>query len=135
MGLILTRILYSVDASLENASRIFIWVPRRALSLPYELPMYSILKGEILNVDTAEAVISGDLKKILEELRAKPIEFILFKRKTGSQDALFLSSDTWPTLRDYGVLPEQYEIEVRICEARFDDKTVDIYPKRDVHVD
>lgn len=135
MGLILRRVLYSIDASLEGASRVFIWVPKRTLSQPYELPMYSILQAKILEVALRERGLSAEEKKIFDELIGKPIDFILVLRKTGTDDALFISSSTWPTLRDYGVLPEQFEIELKIEKARFDDKILSIYQKRDVEID
>ena len=133
MGLILRCVLHSVDTSLEGSSTVFIWVPKRVLSSPYQLPRGTLLSGEIIEVDDVSRVFSGEEERLFSQLKGKPIDFFLLKRKVGD-DAWFLSSSSWSTLRDYGVLPEDFELEVVIRRARFDDTTAEIYPKRDVRI-
>lgn len=134
MGLIVRRVLKAITASPTGATPIFIWLPKRALSSPYQLTTGAIIEGKILDLEDVSRISTAEDAEIFNQLVGEPIEFALVTRKVGD-DALFITADSWPTLRDYGVLPDQFEIEVAINKTRFDTETVEIYPKRDVRID
>ena len=112
----------------EHAVNISLLVPKDHLSTPYELHDDAIIHGEILEIEEIGKEFKAD------ELIGREIEFKLQLGYLGYHDWLYFSKDSWPLLRDYGILPGQFEITVRLKEIGIDGKTVAIYPKRDVVV-
>ncbi len=131
MGLIVRESLFSIDLNVKNVSNIFINIAKKGLTASYKLPEASIIKGVLLDIYPKVRIRVSD-RKILDELKGKQMKFVLVKRKTGSYDTLFFSASSWSILREYGILPEDFEIKVKINEAIVKDNIIPIYPKRDV---
>lgn len=134
MGLIITRNLnYWALDPLENSSNVYVSIPKMRLSRPYNLPSGSILTGELLKV-IPKFGLSPQARRVFDELKKRPIKFILLTLKGGYDDNLFISSETWLQLRDYGIFPDTFVIKFKINEVTIRDKTLKIYPKRDVSI-
>jgi len=140
MGLILMqRKLESTPVKLiedGNASNVYIIVERKLLSNPYELQPSTYLHGLILDIRSIDLEnqkkYGGDYKKIADYFRKTAFGFYLYKNVTGNYDWLFLSSDSWRMIRDYGILPEEFLISVKITTAQVENIWIEIYPNRDV---
>jgi len=129
MGLILKTILKSGGIIVpEGAVDIFLYVPKDRLSEPYELQDGAVIHGEISTIEEIGKEFKAD------EIIGEEIDFILRLGYIGYEDWLYFSRDSWPFLRDYGILPEHFIITVSLKEIRTDKETVAIYPKRDVVV-
>ncbi|RJS71009.1 hypothetical protein CW696_05025 [ANME-2 cluster archaeon] len=129
MGLILKTILTSKSIYVpERAVNVVLTVPKKFLSEPYELQDDAVIHGEILEIEEIGKEFKAD------EIIGKEIELILRLGYIGYDDWLYFSRDSWPLLRDYGILPEHFIITVSLKEIRTDEETVEIYPKRDVVV-
>jgi len=129
MGLILKTILTSKSIYVpERAVNVVLTVPKNFLSEPYELQDDAVIHGEILEIEEIGKEFKAD------EIIGKEIELILRLGYIGYDDWLYFSRDSWPLLRDYGILPEHFIITVSLKEIRTDEETVEIYPKRDVVV-
>ncbi len=127
MGLILKTILTSKSIYVpERAVNVVLTVPKNFLSEPYELQDDAVIHGEILEIEEIGKEFKAD------EIIGKEIELILRLGYIGYDDWLYFSRDSWPLLRDYGILPEHFIITVSLKEIRTDEETVEIYPKRDV---
>ena len=127
MGLILKTILTSRSIRApERAVNVVLYVPKDHLSEPYELQDDAVIRGEILEIEEIGKEFKAD------EIIGKEIELILQLGYIGYDDWLYFSRESWPLLRDYGILPEHFIITVRLKEIRTDEETVEIYPKRDV---
>ena len=126
MALIFKDILRSgiIDAP-EKAVNIRITVPSKYLSEPYELPDNALIVGEILEIYDW----LGKPVKNIEELIGSEITFIL--RKFFNTDYLYLSRESWEILRDYGILPNEYQLKIKITTAKFGERIIRIYPKVD----
>jgi len=138
MGLILNHMeLRSSSLSdLKGASNIYIMIDKRFLSKSYDLPSLTNLEGEILDIEYVDPDKSirfrQTLSDILEELKKNPISFVLFTSSVGTYDFLIIAADSWARIRDFGLISEQYTLSVKITKAILKDKTIEIYPKRDV---
>lgn len=129
MGLILKRTLESRGIIVPaGAVNIFLYVPKDRLSEPYELQENAVILGEILEIKEIGKEFKAD------EMVGKEIEFVFHLGALGSYDWLYFSRDSWPLLRDYGILSEDFIITVILKEIRTDGETIPIYPKRDVVV-
>jgi len=127
MGLILKRVLRGEGVFVpEGAVNIFLRVPKSFLSEPYELQDDAVVLGEIMGIEGIGEEFEAD------ELIGKGIEFVLRQGYLGSDDWLHFSRNSWPLLRDYGIFPDYFQITVILKETRIDEKTIPIYPKRDV---
>ncbi len=127
MGLILKGILKSRGIIVpEGAVDIFLYVPKDCLSEPYELQDDAVIHGEISEIEEIGKEFKAD------EIIGEEIDLILRLGYLGYDDWLYISRDSWPLLRDYGILPEHFTITVSLKEIRTDEETVAIYPKRDV---
>ena len=129
MGLILKGILKSRGIIVpEGAVDIFLYVPKDRLSELYELQDGAVIHGDISAIEEIGKEFKAD------EIIGEEIDFILRVGYLGYDDWLYFSRDSWPLLRDYGILPEHFIITVSLKEIRTDKETVAIYPKRDVVV-
>lgn len=71
-------------------------------------------------------------EEVKRELLNKEIKFVLRVSIVGNIDQLFVSKDSWPLLRDYGIIPEDHGLKVRLKRMLIDQETIEIYPKRDL---
>jgi len=110
----------------EGAVNMFLRVPKSFLSSPCELQDDAAVLGEIVGVEEVGGAFEAD------ELIGKVIRFLLRQGYLGSDDWLHFSRNSWPLLRDYGILPDYFQIAVILKEIRIDGKIIPIYPKRDV---
>lgn len=133
MALIIEALLSTAPLPIppEKAVRACLEVRKINLSEAYELPNDAIVTGEILKVEGGG--LTDEEKGIVKEIEGKEIEFILWVAALGSIDRLYISSDSWLIFRDYAILPEMgFRIRVKLTEAKYDEETVEIFPKRDV---
>jgi len=101
------------------------------LSQAYELPDGTIVTGEILEIKGGG--LTDKEKEIVKEIEGRGIEFILWVSALGSVDWLYISKNSWLIFRDYAILPGMgFVIKVELREAKYEGKTVPIFPKRDV---
>jgi len=135
MGLILEDILKEETiGSLvpKDATGAYLSVPRRSLSVPYELLDETVVTGEIREIKTWPEGVTDEAAR---EIVGMEIEFVLRLTHLGNFDDLFILKKSWPLLRDYGILPGQYKIKIILKEAKFGGEDVKkIYPKRDLVV-
>ena len=134
MGLILKDLLFEmIGKPPEGATSNYLGVSKDYLSKPYKLPERAVISGKILEITKLTGMpLNEDEKKGMEELRGKDLEFILSLSYAGTNDYLYISTDSWPILRDWGILPKYYYVSVNLIKAAYDGTVVDIYPKRDV---
>ncbi|MCS7366915.1 MAG: hypothetical protein NDF52_03445 [archaeon YNP-WB-062] len=114
---------------------VYLSLSKKYLSEPYNLspPRSYDVEGEIMDIKK----VWGELEK--EELKLKEIigiriNFSLSVAVIGTYDFLYISERSWPILRDYGVLPEDYVLRVKLLRIKMDGEVLEIYPKRDVIV-
>jgi len=134
MGLILeNRLEEGYAAPSERAVNVYLSVQKKYLSNPYELPRDTIITGKILDIKKVLGDLTAEEAEIIQnEIIGKDIEFILIPVTFGTVDELYISRDSWPMLRDCGILPREYSVRVILTRANYDEKSVEIYPKRDV---
>lgn len=124
MGLIVENFIKSDDLlKPENAVSAYLLVPSKYLSEAYELVDGSIIAGEILGI---KDLLGRDVEGREEVIGAK-ISFVLVT--VFSNDYLYISKDSWPLLRDYGIIAEDYSLRVRITTATVNEEEIEIYPK------
>ncbi len=115
----------------ERAVRACLVVKKINLSQAYELPDETIVTGVILEITGGG--LTDEEREIVKEIEGKEIEFILWVSALGSVDLLYISRNSWLIFRDYAILPGMgYTIKVKLVEAKYDEETVEIFPKRDV---
>jgi len=85
-------------------------------------------------------VISGRILEVcygderLEGLSGAPISFVL--SRIGGVDVLYVHEDSWPKLRDYGVVHEGHFIEVELdLVTRPSGEQIKLYPMRELRVE
>ena len=128
-----------IESTLEKGlpygihSGVYLLVPKKYLSDPYNLKTMETyeVEGEILDVRKIYGELVGEEVKI-KELVGKPLKFILSTNVIGNYDNLFIAEDSWSTLRDYGVLPGDFILKVKLTRIKIGEKLVEIYSKRDV---
>ena len=110
----------------EKASYVFIRVPSRWLSKPYELEDGDVISGQILEIRY------GDEK--LEGLSNTAISFVLWP--VGGVDFLYVHKDSWPLLRDHGIVYEGHFMEVKLDTVfKPSGECVKLYPARELRVE
>jgi hypothetical protein len=114
---------------------IYLDIPKKYLSIPYNLKSsnYYDVEGEILDIKKFYGVLEKDEIKIREVI-GKNINFVLYVFGLGINDSLYIAESSWPLLRDYGILPEDYVLKVKLLRIKVDNNVIDIYPKRDIVV-
>jgi len=133
MALIVEGRLERGFASPGRCVGVFLQVPRKYLSEIFNLAglrCYNV-EGEILDIKK----FFGELEKEelkLREVIGKTIEFVLFPPLLGTYDHLYISEQSWPLFRDYGIFPEEYVLRVKLLRIKLNEETLEIYPKRDV---
>ena len=111
---------------LEMACYALIRLPSRWLSKPYELAEGDVILGRILEVRYGDEKIEG--------LSGAPISFVL--SRIGSTDVLYVHRDSWPRLRDHGVVHEGHFMEVELdAVVRPSGERIELYPKRGLRVE
>lgn len=116
-----------------EATRVALEVPKFNLSQAYDLPDGTIVVGELIKIEGVG--LSEKDKAILKEIEGNRVEFILEHLLLGNFDHLLLSKKSWPLFRDYSILPNMlYKITLRLIEAKVKDKTIPLFPRRDVFV-
>lgn len=133
MGLILKSYLKTGYASAEGISKQHFSVPRRVLSDPYNLSNWDAIAGKILEVDS---IFTSTLEDIaaLNQLKDKEIILSLYKLFLGTYDDLYLETESWEMIREYGIIPGQYNFKLKLTTVVTYGVTIEIYPKRDVFV-
>jgi len=113
-------------------SGVYIQVPKSRLSQQYNLyaAQYAV-KGEVLDIKKLFGELSGEELK-LKELIGQRISFTLSVAAIGTHDFLYISEESWPLFRDYGVFPDEYVLKVKLTHIKVDEEVLEIYPKRDV---
>jgi len=104
-------------------SNFYLEVSKKYLSDYYSLHTNCKIFGEIIG-------IIGD--ENLYGLEGMLVEFVLEVMPLGSVDNLFFSDKSWYEVRDYGIIPEETKLKVRLIEAVIDKERIRIFPKRDV---
>ncbi len=133
MALMVKGQLYSGVLPPLGATKAYIVVLKKYLSEPYELRDRTVLIGELVDVERLTGFgPTKDPNLPLSELKGKSLKFILRLGLLGEYDELYISKDSWPLLRDYGILPGEYLLTVKITKAIVDNKEIEIYPKRDI---
>ena len=130
MPLIVSSPIYVSDAPpstiADEACYVFITVQSRWLSKPYELSDGDIISGEIIEVRYKGEALEG--------LSGAPASFVLWK--LVETDHLYIHKNTWPVLRDHGVVYEGHVMVVRLDRAiRASGEEVLLYPKREIKVE
>ena len=128
-----------VESTLEKGlsygvhSGFYLLVPKKYLFDPYNLKIFETyeVEGEVLDVKKVYGELVGDEVKV-KELVGAPLKFILTPSVIGSYDYLYITEESWSILRDYGVLPGDFILKVKLTRIKIEEKVVDIYPKRDV---
>ncbi|VUT27789.1 MAG: hypothetical protein SYNGOMJ08_00340 [Candidatus Syntrophoarchaeum sp. GoM_oil] len=124
MGLIVEN---SIRSSLllqpENAANAYLAVPSKYLSEAYELPEGSVITGEILGIMDLMGRGVEEAKNLINST----IIFVIMK--VLGTDYLYISRDSWPLLREYGILPDDYKLRVKIISARVNEEEIKVYPK------
>jgi hypothetical protein len=126
MPLILVSVLYHEPLSKDvrehyGVSSFCLVIPKKYLSDYYMLETGSKVEGEILSV----------LEPLIPELEGLSVRFVLFVQPIGSVDYLYFDEDSWRKLADYGLMPDETVITVKLVKA--DGKP--IFARRDVKVD
>ena len=129
MPLLVSSPIYISDAPpssiADEARYVFITVPSRWLSKPYELSDGDIISGEIVEVHYKGEELEG--------LSGVPASFVLWT--VARADHLYIHKSTWPLLRDHGVVYEGHVMVVRLNRAmRASGQEVQLYPKREIKV-
>jgi len=115
----------------------YISVESEYLSRQYQLrPTTSWwVKGEILRVIKITGMPSEEEKRVFEQyVVGKHVRLYLVPAFLLPYDYLYFDSDSWAILRDAGVFPDEYELEVKLYELINEQKgkVIELYPYRDV---
>ncbi len=125
MPLILVSKLYHEPLSKDvqeryGASNFCLMIPKKYLSDYYMLETGSKVEGEIISVEPS-----------IPELEGLPVSFVLFVQPIGTNDYLYFDENSWRKLVDYGLLPDETVVTVKLVKAN----GKPIFVKRDVKVD
>ena len=140
MGLILLRGIQHSDIELSgredyDISKIFITIPKSFLSHSYEAIHYSSIEADVLDVYTQEGWFSHsqESENYLQQIQEEQLTLVFVSMKMGV-DRLYFDNESWFKYRDFGLLPEQSKIEIRITSVETDEGLTDVFPKMDVKV-
>ncbi|WP_457549672.1 hypothetical protein [Archaeoglobus sp.] len=125
MPLILVSKLYHEPLSKDvreryGVSSFCLVIPKKYLSDYYMLETGSKIEGEITSVEPS-----------IPEIEGLPVSFVLFVQPIGTNDYIYFYEDSWRKLADYGLIPDETVMKVKLVKAN--GKT--IFAKRDVKVD
>ena len=142
MGLVVRDVVRRGASMAEGVSPFFISVDKRYLSEPYMLTVLTRINASatILDVGRVGAPLSSEERRVFEEhvIGKKVLLHVSPGGFAASRDALYFCEESWALLRDAGVLPEEYEVKVRVTELTIrelstgEERRVEVYPYRDV---
>ena len=105
---------------LYRVSSFCLVIPKKYLSDYYMLETGSRIEGEIISAEPS-----------IPELEGLSVSFVLFVQPIGTYDYLYFDENSWRKLADYGLLPDETIVTVKLVKAN--GRT--IFAKRDVKVD
>ena len=103
-----------------DVANFYLEVSKKYLSDYYLLSTGSEIWGEIVKVSPHISQVEG-----------KGVYFILFSQPLGTVDKLYFRVNSWRELRDYGLIPEETTILVRLIKTN----GTEIFPYRDLEDD
>lgn len=119
------KTVYKGENAPAECSPVRITLEKKYLSLPYNLDSDDKIIGEVNGIYNRFGVpITTPGFKIA-------IMFKLFSANVTT-DSLYITKDTWAVLRDYGVIPDDTMIGVKIIEVESHGVKTKIYPHRDI---
>jgi hypothetical protein len=135
MGLILEARLEKDYPSAGRHVGVYLPIPKKFLSEPFSLRslIHYDVEGEILDIRKFLGELEKEELKLREVIGSK-VKFILVRILVGTYDCLYISETSWPLFRDYGILPGDYVLKVKLTHIKVGKNVVEIYPKRDVVV-
>ncbi len=89
------------------------------------------MQGTLVNVKKY-GDMSADERTAIASLAGEQLDFFVVTAILGYSDNFYFTDNSWPILRDVGLFSPQYRIVVRLTRLQIGDRTVDIYPQRDV---
>lgn len=117
----------------EVKANICVELKKSILSEPYKLHDGTTILGEILKIERLKREFTDEEYELIErEIIGKKAEFMLWVPDWGNVDVLYLSESSWFSLRDLGIFPAEHIIRVKLTEAKYEGKTVEIFPERDI---
>ena len=101
-----------------GVANFYLEVSKKYLSDYYLLSTGSKILGEIVKT----------LNPTISELEKTEVKFVIFSQPLGTVDKLYFHMNSWMKIRDYGLLPDETIVIVRLIKT---DGT-QIFPLRDV---
>jgi len=129
MALILTSPLYyeSLPEKTRKEYRVasyYVEVSKKYLSDYYLLDTGSRIHGKILKAHPRTSQIEDT-----------EVEFILFKQPLGSTDKLYFTESSWCSLRNYGLIPDETILKIKLTKVKHNYEIIELFPYRDVEDD
>ena len=59
---------------------------------------------------------------------------LILKSATSSADSLYIEKESWYKMRDYGIIPENFKIDLLLTHIILDGGNTEIFPKRTVEI-
>jgi len=133
---LLVRDVIKQGMPIPGASNIYMIVDSRYLSGPFSIMIFddAVCYGEIVGISR---VSKAETPSELKELKGRQVSMKVIPGVILGVDFLYFKKESWELLRDYGVIPNEYEVTVRISEL--EKKTPvgkierhKVFPKREV---
>ena len=133
---LLVRDVIKQGMPIPDASNMYIIVDSKYISGPFSIMIFddAVCCGEIVGISR---VSKTETPSELKELEGRQVSMKIIPGVILGVDFLYFKKESWGLLRDYGVIPNEYEVTIRILEL--EKKTpmgkiekYEVFPKREV---
>ena len=133
---LLVRDVIRQGVPIPDASNMYIIVDGKYISGPFSIMIFddAVCYGEIVGISRVSKM---ETSSELKELEGRQVSMKIIPGVILGVDFLYFKKESWGLLRDYGVIPNEYEVTIRILEL--EKKTpmgeiekYEVFPKREV---
>jgi len=134
MGLLIEGVISRGFIFREGVSPYYLQVHKEKLSYPYGIHpgKSALVVGEIIEIKPRFRELTDEERKLFQSLKGRRLEFHLECLYIGSYDYLYLTENSWKYVRDFGILPDEYVLTIRLTKIKINGKEMAIYPYRDI---
>lgn len=138
MVLYITSILKYSEIDVKDVSNYYLEVPKVVFTKTYPVNPRTKITAEIEDIENVQvfyvSVKEYDEKweSLVKELK-KTVSFYYVRLPLGEYDRLYLYNEYWRLLRDYGILPDEYVLKIKISFVDSIEGYLEVFPRRDMH--
>lgn len=138
MVLYLTSILKYSVVTIDEVSDYYLEIPKVVFTKTYPVNPQITISAEIEDIMTVERyyqrviIVDSEWEALIKELKTT-MDFHYIRIPLGEYDRLYLYEYYWKRIRDFGILPDEYVIKIKVSYVHTIEGYIELFPRRDMY--